>query len=125
MAATQKKITPISQAVSKKLNQQMVENIKNNSCLGNSKRELKDLVQDLLQERCSGDADFAIVADQAFLMTSTVLRVANQDREEDYQPRADTLQRLLKVLDVRLVAEYQKIQKKYLPHTKRPDLEDV
>ncbi|MCP4393410.1 MAG: hypothetical protein GY804_03955 [Alphaproteobacteria bacterium] len=124
MGAAQKKVSSISQAVGRKLNQQMLEHVRNKSCLGNSERELKHLVQDLLNERCSGDKDYAIVADQAWLMASTVRRVAHQDREEDYQPRADTLQRLLKVLDVRLVAEYQKVNKKYLPNAKRPELED-
>lgn len=115
----------VSQALLRQLNSKMVDTIKNKGCLGNSDRELKHLVQDLLNERCNCDADFARVADQAWLMSSTVMRVANQDKEEDYQPRADTLQRIFKVLDVRLEAVHQKVNRKYLPSTKRPDLEDV
>ncbi len=125
MGAAQQKIAPISQAVQRKLNQQMLDTVRNKACLGNSDRELKHLVQDLVNERCCSDKDYAVLADAAFLMPCTVMRVANQDKEDDYQPRADTLQRLLKVLDVRLVAEFQKVNRKYLPHTKRPDLEDV
>lgn len=115
----------VSQALMRKLNEDMVSAVNNNTCLGNSNRELKDLVQDLLNERCSNDADFARIADQAWLMTATVIRVANQDKEEDYQPRADTLQRLMQAMDVQLTATHQKVSRKYLPTTKRPDLEDV
>lgn len=115
----------ISQALMRKLNEDMVSAVNNSSCLGNSSRELKDLVQDLLNERCSCDADYARIADQAWLMTSTVIRVANQDKEDDYQPRADTLQRLMQAMDIQLTASHQKVSRKYLPTTKRPDLEDV
>lgn len=115
----------VSQALMRKLNEDMVSAVNNSSCLGNSSREIKDLVQDLLNERCCNDADFARIADQAWLMTSTVIRVANQDKEDDYQPRADTLQRLMQAMDVQLTASHQKVSRKYLPTTKRPDLEDV
>ncbi len=115
----------VTQSLMHQLNSKMVETIKNIGCLGNSDRELKHLVQDFLNERCSCDADYARIADAAFLMPSTVRRVAHCDAEEDYQPHADTLQRLLKVMDVRLEATHQKVNRKYLPNTKRPDLEDV
>lgn len=127
MGAQAKQVVNISQAVKRRLNEQLTNTVRNNACLGNSDRELKHLVQDLLNERCNSDADFSIIADAAFLMTTTVLRVAHQDinGEEDYQPRADTLQRIMKVMDIQLIAQHQRVNKKYLPNTKRPDLEDV
>ncbi len=120
-----KALPKVSQALMRKLNEDMVSAVNNNTCLGNSDRELKDLVQDLLNECCSCDADYARIADRAWLKTVTVIRVSNQDKEDDYQPRADTLQRLMQAMDVQLIASHQKVNRKYLPTTKRPDLEDV
>ncbi len=115
----------IKSRMSKKINESLCDGIRNNTCCGSSDRELKHLVQDYLNARCSCDADFALIADAAHLMPQTVLRVANQDAngEEDYQPFADTLQRLLRVMDIRLEGTHQRVNKKYLPTAKNPELE--
>ncbi len=124
MQQSAQKTVNISHAMRRKLNASLVDTVRNNSCLGNSDRKQKHMVQDFLMESCSSDKDFEMVAERACLMPQTVRRVAHQDREADYQPRADTMERILQALDIRLVGEHQIVQKKYLPQTKRPELEE-
>ncbi len=97
----------------------LLKAIKNIYCGGNSNRELKHLVQDILQAG-GGDKYYALIADSAGLGESTVRRVANMDKngEENYNPRADTLERILKASGFKLAAEQVKIKSQYMPKPK-------
>ena len=98
--------------------QALLNNIKNLSCGGNSDRELKHLAQDLLQQG-GGDKYYELIADTAFLGVGTVRRVANMDKNGlTYNPRADTLERILKACGCRLVAEHISIKAGYMPKAK-------
>lgn len=96
----------------------LLGNVNNLSCGGNSARELKHLCQDVLQAG-GGDKYFELIADSAYLGVSTVRRVANMDKNgEVYNPRADTLERILKAAGCRLNAEYISIRGGYMPKPK-------
>ena len=87
-------------------------------CGGNTERELKHLVQDVLNAG-GGDKYYELIADRAYLGVSTVRRVANMDKNgEIYNPRADTLERILKAAGCRLTAEYISIKGQYMPKPK-------
>ena len=96
----------------------LLGNIKNLTCGGNTTRELKHLAQDVLQAG-GGDKYYELIADAAYLGQSTVRRVANMDKNgEEYNPRADTLERILKACGCRLTAEYVSIKGTYMPKPK-------
>ena len=101
-----------------KAKQALLANVNNLSCGGNSTRELKHLAQDVLQSG-GGEKYWELIADSAYLGKSTVLRVANMDKNGlDYNPRADTLERILKAAGCRLTAEYVSIRGTYMPKPK-------
>jgi DNA-binding phage protein len=86
----------------------MISNIER-TCLGNSDRSLKNLASDLLAE--SGKKGCKKVAEQAYLNTKTVERVL--DCDPHYQPRLDTVERILRACNVRLESGYIATQSKY------------
>lgn len=96
----------------------LLTSVSNLSCGGNSNRELKHLAQDVLQAG-GGDKYYELIADSAYLGVSTVRRVANMDKNgEIYNPRADTLERILKACGCRITAEYVSIRGNYMPKPK-------
>ena len=70
----------------------VIMNRVNAKCLGNSKRGLKELTSDCINQLGKGQIDE--IAKGAFLCKHTVERV--MECEELYAPRADTLERLLR-----------------------------
>lgn len=96
-----------------KYHREMVGNIKTNA-LGNSERGLKELASDLVAQHGSKGAKK--VAESAYLNVATVERVLKC--EPNYQPRLDTIERILRACDVRLESGYVATKGKYMPQPK-------
>jgi len=82
--------------------------------LGNSKRGLKELASDLIAEY--GVNATKNIAENAYLSKVTVDRVL--ECEEHYQPRLDTVERILRVMGCRLNADYISIKGAFMPQPK-------
>jgi len=82
--------------------------------LGNSDRGLKNLASDLLAGY--GKKGCKVVAEQAYLNVKTVERVLECDSQ--YQPRLDTIERILRACNVRLETGYVATNGKYRPKPK-------
>lgn len=82
--------------------------------LGNSHRGLKELASDLIAEY--GVNTTKTIAESAHLSKATVDRVL--ECEEAYQPRLDTVERILRVMGCRLNADYISIKGTYMPQPK-------
>ena len=96
-----------------KYHREMFSKIRSNA-LGNSNRGLKELASDLVAQY--GQNGSKIVAELAYLNPVTVERVLKC--EEDYQPRLDTIERILRACDVRLESGYVATKGKYKPQPK-------
>lgn len=80
--------------------------------LGNSKRGLKELASDLLNEDIGQNKKRRqFVSNSCFLNIHTIERV--MDCDENYRPMSDTLERILKYYDIRLTAEYEPIKAEF------------
>lgn len=86
----------------------------NNKILGNSTRGLKELASDLIAQH--GNKGSKQVAEAAFLNVATVERVLKC--EANYQPRLDTVERILRACNVRLESGYIATKGKYMPKPK-------
>ncbi len=87
----------------------------NASVLGNSERGLKELCSDLIAAR-GGKKACSTIADEAYLSSVTVARVLECDAK--YKPQADTLERIMRVCNVRLSTGYIASKGKYSPKPK-------
>ena len=96
-----------------KFHKEMINNITSNA-LGNSERGLKELASDLVAQH--GSKGSKKVAEAAFLNVATVERVLKC--EPHYQPRLDTIERILRACDVRLESGYVATKGKYAPKPK-------
>ncbi len=96
-----------------KFHREMMANI-SNKALGNSDRGLKELASDLIAQH--GDRAARKIADSAYLNVATVERVLKC--EPHYQPRLDTIERILRACDVRLESGYVATKGKYMPQPK-------
>ena len=86
----------------------------NNKVLGNSDRGLKELASDLIAQH--GEKASKKIAEAAYLNVTTVERVLKC--EPQYQPRLDTIERILRACDVRLESGYIATKGKYMPKPK-------
>ena len=86
----------------------------NNKVLGNSDRGLKELASDLIAQH--GEKASKKIAEAAYLNVATVERVLKC--EPHYQPRLDTIERILRACNVRLESGYIATQGKYMPKPK-------
>ncbi len=96
-----------------KFHREMMKGIQNNA-LGNSERGLKELASDLVAQY--GEKGARKVADAAYLNCATVERVLKC--ESNYQPRLDTIERILRACDVRLESGYVATKGKFMPQPK-------
>jgi len=96
-----------------KFHREMMGNIASNA-LGNSERGLKELASDLIAQH--GAKGSRIVSEAAYLNVATVERVLKC--EPHYQPRLDTVERILRACDVRLESGYVATKGKYMPKPK-------
>lgn len=96
-----------------KFHKEMIGSIQG-QVLGNSERGLKNLASDLLAQY--GKKGCKVVAEQAYLNVKTVERVLECDAH--YQPRLDTIERILRACNVRLESGYIATHGKYKPKPK-------
>ena len=96
-----------------KFHREMISSIQT-QVLGNSDRGLKNLASDLVAQY--GKKGCKIVAEKAYLNVKTVERVL--DCDPHYQPRLDTIERILRACNVRLDSGYVATHGKYLPKAK-------
>ena len=90
--------------------------IKKRSALGNSHRKLKDVAADLLNATGESPDD---IAKGTYLCPSTVKRV--MDCEDNYSPRADTLERCFRYCNASVVFEETMMKKNYLNQPKEKE----
>ncbi len=85
--------------------------------LGNSDRSLKHLASDLLNQTNNDKW----VAENAYLNIETVKRLRDLKEAKsgaDYQPKLDTVERVLRALGCRLTGEHVSIRGAYAPKPK-------
>lgn len=86
---------------------------KQSSAIGNSSRTLVDLAQDLVNA-AGGAKNAKRIAEECFMAKETVVRLSEADTKyEGYQPRAHTIEKILRYSNVRLDAHGEAISTRY------------
>jgi hypothetical protein len=86
---------------------------KRRSAVGNSSRTLVDLAQDLVNA-AGGKKNAKKIAEECFMATATIERLAEADTKYDsYQPRAHTIEKILRYSNIRLDASGEPISTRF------------
>ena len=86
---------------------------KRKTAIGNSSRTLVHLAQDLVNA-AGGAKNAKRIAEECFMAKETVVRLSEADTKyEGYQPRAHTIEKILRYSNVRLDAHGEAISTRY------------
>ena len=91
-------------------------------CLGNTKRGLKEVCSDLLNQYGNDTKSLQKVSQVTFLSVSTLQRICTLEETEhgdEYRPQADTLERVLRWAGASITFDQVAISNKYMPQPKK------
>ena len=106
-------------ATAQKLNHEKIKNflLSNAKCLGNSKRGLKEVCSDLINQALTSGKNVQTLCDMTFLSSVTIERMRTLKEAESgeiYRPQVETCERILRAFGAELTINEVKIKSEYV-----------